>query len=398
MVTSLEVKFLKSINEVTAEDWNAITGSDYPFMRYEFLHALEISGATCEKTGWVVHHAMVYQNQQWVAVMPLYLKYHSYGEYVFDFQWAEAYQRNGTDYYPKLISAIPFTPATGPRLCIKPGLKKEVVWEYLVEAIKKYSYAEKISSWHCLFPNEIESGELEPFGVPQRTGVQFHWFNNNYQTFDDFLLDFNSRKRKNLKKERKKVIDQNLKIERLEGCQITDEIWQRFYHFYQLTYAKRSGHGGYLGIEFFIELGRRMPEQLMMVLAKKNDRIIAAALSLKDSTTLYGRYWGCYEEYDFLHFEACYYQGIEYCIEQGLERFDPGAQGEHKIQRGFRPVYTYSNHFIRDERFRSAINRFLKEEKPYINGYYQDAESYLPFKKPASKELASSRKGTKPEA
>ena len=380
----MKVKFLKSINEVSAEDWNTITGVDYPFMRYEFLHALEMSGATCNETGWVVHHALVYQNQQWVAVMPLYLKYHSYGEYVFDFQWAEAYERHGYDYYPKLISAIPFTPATGPRLCVRSGFQKKVILESLIKAIKEYSYTEKISSWHYLFPNEINSGELESFSVPQRTGVQFHWFNNNYETFDDFLLDFNSRKRKNLKKERKKVVEQNLKIERLEGCQITDEIWQRFYHFYQLTYAKRSGHGGYLGIEFFIELGKQMPEQLMMVLAKKNDRIIAAALNLKDSTTLYGRYWGCYEEYDFLHFEACYYQGIEYCIEQGLERFDPGAQGEHKIQRGFRPVYTYSNHFIKDERFRNAINSFLKDEKPYIKEYYQDAESYLPFKKISS--------------
>ncbi len=377
-----KIEFLKSINEVSAEGWNEITGSDYPFMRFEFLHALEKSGATCKETGWIVHHAMVYQNQQWVAVMPLYLKYHSYGEYVFDFQWAEAYQRHGYDYYPKLISAIPFTPATGPRLCVKPGFQKKIILESLVEAIKKYSIAERISSWHCLFPNEIDSGELESFHVPQRLGVQFHWFNKNYQTFEDYLLDFNSRKRKNLKKERKRVLEQDLKLERVEGNQISDEIWQQFYHFYQLTYAKRSGHGGYLGIEFFIELGKQIPEQLMMVLAKKNDRIIAAALNLKDSTTLYGRYWGCYEEYDFLHFEACYYQGIEYCIEQGLERFDPGAQGEHKIQRGFRPVYTYSNHFIKDERFRNAINSFLKEEKPHINSYYQDAESFLPFKKP----------------
>ena len=377
----MKVKFLKSINEVAAEDWNAITGSDYPFTSYEFLHALETSGATCNETGWIVHHALVYHKQQWVAVMPLYLKYHSYGEYVFDFQWAEAYQSHGYDYYPKLISAIPFTPATGPRLCVRSGFQKKVILESLIKAIKEYSCAEKISSWHCLFPNENDSGELESLNISQRTGVQFHWFNNNYQRFDDFLLDFNSRKRKNLKKERKKVVEQHLKIERLEGSQISDEIWQRFYHFYQLTYVKRSGHGGYLGIEFFIELGKRMPEHLMMVLAKKNDQIIAAALNLKDSTTLYGCYWGCYEEYDFLHFEACYYQGIEYCIEQGLERFDPGAQGEHKIQRGFRPVYTYSNHFIKDERFQLAINSFLKEEKTYISQYYQDAKNYLPFKK-----------------
>lgn len=377
----LNVKFIDTIKKVPEADWNEIAGCDYPFTRHEFLYALEKSGATSEKTGWHVNHAVVYDHQQLVAVMPLYIKDHSYGEYVFDFQWAEAYQRYGHDYYPKLLTAIPFTPAAGPRFCVKAGASQQVIMQNLVDATKKFVVLENFSSWHCLFPEKNLSNLLTSYDLPQRVAVQFHWFNKGYSSFEEYLADFNSRKRKNLSKERKKIVEQGLILERLEGDQISGQIWERFYHFYQLTYAKKSGHGGYLGIDFFLELGRKIPEQLMMVIAKnKHNKIIAGALNFKDSNTLYGRYWGCYEEYDFLHFEACYYQGIEYCIEQGLKRFDPGAQGEHKIQRGFKPVYTYSNHFIKDKKFSVAINDFLKKEAPYIDAYYQDAEQYLPFK------------------
>ncbi len=376
----LSVNFINTINEVPASDWNDVVGSDYPFIRYEFLHALEVAGATSKQSGWQVYHAVVYEKQKLVAVMPLYLKHHSYGEYVFDFQWAEAYQRYGYAYYPKLLNAIPFTPATGPRLCVSASVAESDILPSLMAAIKERVMVERLSSWHCLFPEKELSSQLVSFGIPQRLAVQFHWFNEGYHRFDDFVATFNSRKRKNLNKERRKVAEQNLTLERLEGDQIDDQAWQCFYHFYQLTYAKRSGHGGYLSIDFFLELGRRAPEQLMMVVAKKDNRIIAGALNFKDSTTLYGRYWGCYEEYDFLHFEVCYYQGIEYCIEKELKRFDPGAQGEHKIQRGFKPVYTYSNHLIRDEQFSLAINDFLAKEVPYIKSYYKDAEQYLPFK------------------
>lgn len=376
----LSVNFINTINDVPAADWNGVVGSDYPFIRYGFLHALETSGATSKQSGWQVYHAVVYEKQKLVAVMPLYLKYHSYGEYVFDFQWAEAYQRYGYAYYPKLLNAIPFTPATGPRLCVSASVAESDILPSLMAAIKERVMVERLSSWHCLFPEKELSSQLAGLEIPQRLAVQFHWFNEGYHTFDDFLATFNSRKRKNLKKERRKVAEQNFTMERLEGDQIDDQTWQCFYHFYQLTYAKRSGHGGYLSIDFFLELGRRAPEQLMMVVAKKDNRIIAGALNFKDSTTLYGRYWGCYEENDFLHFEVCYYQGIEYCIEKELKRFDPGAQGEHKIQRGFKPVYTYSNHFIRDEQFSLAINDFLAKEAPYIKSYYKNTEQYLPFK------------------
>ena len=376
----MDVRQLASINDIPATDWNAICATDYPFIRHEFLCALEQSGAVSEAAGWLPQHLAVYDNHQLIAVMPGYLKTHSYGEFVFDFQWAEAYQRHALDYYPKWISAIPFSPVTGPRLCVRAGYDVTVIAALLVDQIKQQVSEQKLSSWHLLFPERALAEQFAALGLPIRKAVHFQWFNENYSGFDDFLAQFNSRKRKNLRKERQRVIDQGITLERIEGKYITADLWERFYHFYQLTYLKRSGHSGYLEKSFFELLGQAMPDNLLMVIARKDGNVIAGALNLKDTRTLYGRYWGCYEEYDFLHFEACYYQGIDYCIEHRLQRFDPGAQGEHKIQRGFRPVYTYSNHWIADTRFRDAIRQFLIREENYIDSYKADAETYLPFK------------------
>lgn len=377
--------FLDSINDIDRESWNLIAGTNYPFTRHEFLSALENSGAATQATGWQAHHLTVYEQQQLIAVMPLYLKHHSYGEYVFDWAWADAYHRHGLDYYPKLLAAIPFTPATGPRLCLAPQAVKNnadnTVSQAIVQQLIKHSQHIGASSLHLLFPEQSAYKQLSNAGLLARSGVQFHWFNQGFKNFDDFLTHFSSRKRKNLNKERRRVKEQGIILKRLSGNDISPETWQRFHHFYQITYAKRSGHGGYLTQSFFEQIAQALPDNIVLVTATKDDRLIAAALNFRDSHTLYGRYWGCIEEVEFLHFEACYYQGIEYCIEQGLERFDPGAQGEHKIQRGFTPVMTYSNHWIDHPEFASAIGNFLQSEKHEIKRYQQQCLESLPFKK-----------------
>ena len=376
----LEAKFVSSIADIANTEWNRVCEMEFPFIHHEFLSALEQSGAASPVNGWTPHHLVIYDGSQLIAVMPGYLKDHSYGEFVFDFQWAEAYQRSGLHYYPKYISAIPFSPVSGPRLCIKPGYAAAEVATTALQAIKNFVSDRKLSSWHLLFPEQAQSDLFAAPDLLARRAVHFQWFNQNYRSFDNFLDDLNSRKRKNLRKERQKVAEQGILLQRIEGRDITEELWERFYYFYQMTYLKRSGHSGYLDKTFFRLLGGNLPDNLLMVVARKNSEIIAGALNLKDSSTLYGRYWGCDQEYDFLHFETCYYQGIEYCIEKKLQRFDPGAQGEHKIQRGFRPVYTYSSHWIADTRFRAAITQFLQHEEKSTENYKADAERYLPFR------------------
>lgn len=379
----LSFEFISSLSQVNADDWNAVTGSEYPFTRYEFLCALELSGAVGSlnnhDTGWQPHHLLVYQDAQLIAVMPAYLKHHSYGEYVFDHAWADAYHRYGQVYYPKLVSAIPFSPVSGPRICVAGGHDQAVVTNAVCKHIKEHCLREKLSSWHLLFPTESVSKQLST-SLMQRSAVHFQWLNEKFTDFDSFLATFSSRKRKNLKKERQQVVDQGITLEVFTGTAIPAEIWDRFYHFYQMTYAKRSGHGGYLSKTFFQTLAETMPEAIVLVLAKHHDNYIAGALNFRDKDTLYGRYWGCIQEFKHLHFETCYYQGIEFCIREGLKRFDPGVQGEHKIQRGFRPVYTYSNHWIAEPEFRAPIQNFLNEELTAIEAYHTNACEYLPFK------------------
>jgi predicted N-acyltransferase len=378
---ALEARFLSSITEITAAQWNQISGTDYPFIRHEFLLALEQSGATNADSGWQPCHLTVYRDDQLVALMPLYLKSHSYGEYVFDWSWADAWQRHGLSYYPKLVTAIPFTPATGPRLCIAPQEDRPKLLAAMLAATEQFAARQHTSSWHLLFPEQADAQELARRGTSMRLASQFHWFNRGYTRFDDFLAGMNSRKRKSLRRERRRVSEQGITLQRRHGSEISDADWERFYRFYQITYAKRSGHGGYLNHAFFQQIGTSLPEHCVMILAYRDGAAIAGSLCFRSSDTLYGRYWGCDEELDCLHFEACYYQGIDYCIEQGLARFDPGAQGEHKIQRGFEPVPTWSNHWIADPQFAAAIADFTRREAPEVEHYIAQASSYLPFKK-----------------
>ena len=375
----MEVKQIHSMAQVDVADWNRLAGEAYPFMRHEFLRALEQSGSVCEQSGWIASHLLVLNDDQLVAFMPLYLKQHSWGEYVFDQQWAEAYQQQGLDYYPKWLTAIPLTPCQGTRIVIQAAIDPLEVMHTLLNFIKQLSEQHGISSWHCLFPDLQQLEQLRSLGLSIREGVQFHWFNQSYRDFNDFLFTLNASKRKMLKRERRRVSEQGVRLLRITGQDVSELQWQVFFQFYTMTYLKR-GSQPYLNLAFFQQIAATMGEQLLLVLAIKDNKTIAAALSFVGSDTLYGRYWGCYEDYNSLHFEACYYQGLDYCIEHGLKRFDSGAQGEHKIARGFEPVTTYSAHWIKDVRFAKAIEHFLVREQKAMQHYKQDAASYLPFK------------------
>jgi predicted N-acyltransferase len=374
-------EFLDSITQVPADSWNMLVGSEYPFLQHEFLYALEKSGCTSAQSGWKPKHLLLKNNAgKLLALMPLYLKNNSMGEYVFDWSWADAYYQHGIEYYPKFVTAIPFTPSAGPRICIDPNSNKQEILAAIVTGVQQEALSLQASSWHILFPEKELSDSLLTLSLAQRDGCQYQWFNKSYADFDSFLQTFSSRKRKNLKKERNKIKENNIQFEWLNGNEVSPEQWQLFYKFYQNTYLIR-GRSAYLNLPFFLEISRLMPEKILLVLAKKDDAYIAGALSFKDDSTLYGRYWGCDEEWQFLHFETCYYQGIEYCIKHKLQKFDSGAQGEHKIQRGFEPVLTYSNHWISHPQFSAAINQFIKEEKNHLSQYQVLAEKHLPFKK-----------------
>jgi predicted N-acyltransferase len=386
---TVHIATLSNINEIDSAQWNALAGSAYPFLRYEFLSALENSGAVGSKSGWEALHQLIYREDKLIGLLPLYRKRHSWGEYVFDWAWAQAYQQHGLEYYPKLVCAIPYTPSQGPRFIVDKNESLDELWPLLEKHLLEFTRQHHYSSLHLLFTESIFNTTLKTSQqLLPRLGVQYHWLNRHaidesqkpYRDFPDFLSEFNSRKRRSLTKERKRVDTQNVTLKRLRGAEITEDIWETFYQCYQLTYLKRSGHSGYLNREFFLSLAAQMSENILLIAAQRDNAIIAAALCFIGEDTLYGRYWGCLEEIDGLHFEACYYQGIEFCIEQQLRRFDPGAQGEHKISRGFRPVFTYSWHYLTDVRFQHAITDFLAREQQHILLYRREAESLLPFR------------------
>ncbi len=395
---TLAVEFTHSIEDIGQENWNSITGVENPFTRYEFLHALEKTGCTTKQSGWQPHHVAVYETTEspntkqgsaeaktLVAIVPLYLKTNSWGEYVFDWSWANAFQSHGLDYYPKFVTAAPFTPSVGKRFFVEKGFAAQqpdaeaTVLQLVTEKVKEKAVFIGASSWHVLFPTPEQNTVLTKLNMLPRIATQFHWTNRDYKSFDDFLNQLTSRKRKSIKKERANVAAQNISFKRTEGADITQQQWQDFYLFYQSTYMMR-GQQGYLSQGFFFELAKTMPEQIMLINAQQDGRDIAAALFFKNNKKLFGRYWGSAADFQFLHFETCYYQGQEYAIEHNIKSFDSGAQGEHKIQRGFEPIITHSNHWIAHPSFSEAIEKFLVDEKPHILGYKRSAEELLPFK------------------
>lgn len=375
-------KFHTSIEQINQTVWDGLANGHSPFCQYSFLYALETSGSVGGKSGWHPFHLLIYQNSQPVGILPLYKKTHSYGEYVFDFAWANTYRQHGLNYYPKLVAAIPFTPVTGARLMLSAKVDKQQLLPILCKEITEQLALLGMSSMHWLFVEQDISKLLHEQGQVQRHSVQFQWFNRQYSSFDDYLMRFNSRKRKNVKKERIKVINEGIKVVRLHAENLTAQNMRFFYLCYQQTYLKRSGHEGYLTEDFFQTIFRDMPQNLMLVIALKDNQPIASALFVFDQNQLCGRYWGALEDIQNLHFECCYYQGIEFCIEQNIAQFNPGTQGEHKILRGFEPIYCYSNHSLKELAFHEAVERFIQQENTQIEQYKNDTEKLLPFKQP----------------
>jgi predicted N-acyltransferase len=373
-------KFSTSIEQVGQAVWDELATDCSPFCQYPFLHALETSGSVGGESGWRPFHLVIYQNSEPVGILPLYKKSHSYGEYVFDFAWANTYRQYGVNYYPKLVTAIPFTPVTGARLMLNVNADKQQLLPVLCQKITEQLSLSGMSSMHWLFVEQDISKLLHENGQVQRHSVQFQWFNRQYSSFEDYLKHFNSRKRKSVKKERIKVTSEGIKVVRLHGENLAEENMRFFYHCYKQTYLKRSGHDGYLTEIFFQQIFKDLHQNLMLVIALRDDQPIASALFVFDQNQLCGRYWGALQEIQNLHFECCYYQGIEFCIEQNITQFNPGTQGEHKILRGFEPIYCYSNHSLKELAFHEAVERFIQQETTQIDQYKTDAEKLLPFR------------------
>jgi len=376
----LSVKVVERLSKIGTADWDACAGPDNPFVSHAFLDALEESNSACAETGWLPQHlALEDGNGNLLGAAPMYLKSHSYGEYVFDHGWAEAYERAGGRYYPKLQVAVPFTPVTGNRLLIRPGAPADA-GRLLAAAMLEIAKRAKVSSLHVTFPTKAEYELFAAAGFLQRLGRQFHWENQGYNSFDDFLGALNARKRKQIKRERREAND-GIEIETLTGAAIKARHWDAFFRFYTSTSDKKWG-AAYLTREFFDLLGQRMGERVVLVMAKQDGRYVAGALNLMGADTLYGRNWGCLGDFPFLHFEACYYRAIDFAIARGLKRVEAGAQGSHKIQRGYLPAPTYSAHWIRDAGFANAVEDFLKRERRAVANEMEELEQVLsPFKR-----------------
>lgn len=378
------IKVLGGIADIGQAEWDACAGIGNPFVRYAFLSSLEDSGSVTTESGWTPRHIVIEDADGRIcACAPLYLKTHSYGEYIFDWGWADAYERAGGRYYPKLQCAVPFTPAPGPRLLVRvdiQGADRLRLKELLATGMARVADQLKVSSVHITFCEEETWRDIGRDDFLQRIGLQFHWHNHGYADFDAFLGALASRKRKAIKKERRKVADLGLDIRTLSGTDIQERHWDAFYEFYLATADKKWGQS-YLHREFFSLLGARMADDIVLIMAFDGDEAVAGALNLKGSDCLYGRNWGSLETHKFLHFECCYYRAIEYAIDHGLARVEAGAQGPHKVQRGYLPTPTYSLHYLRDPGFQHAVADFLAREQPAVEREMREvAAEYSPYR------------------
>lgn len=377
----MQLRRYKSFTEVPAQAWNKLRGTDTPFLRHEYLLALEMSGSTTAATGWTPLPITVEDDQgRTVGGVPLWLKRHSYGELVYDFAWAQAYERAGLQYYPKLVACVPIAPIAGPRMLIAPDTDRDAVIAALTRGANTVAEETGASSVHWLFTDAADSAALEQQGNLHRTGYQLHWHNKDYTCFDDFLAGFTADKRKKLKRERRYVEEAGIQLEVRSGHEVSAELWDIFYGFYTGNILR---HGGMIHLtrEFFHLLGRTLPEAVVLVLARRGAEYVGAAINLRDRDTLYGRYWGGHEGINSLHFETCYYTPIEYCIAHGLKRFEGGAGGEHKLARGFLPATTHSLHWLRHPQFARAVADFLERERNGVDMYMDELNEHAPFRK-----------------
>lgn len=386
-MTAGRARFLDSIAQVDARAWNALAGKSQPFLRHEFLLALEQSGCAAPRTGWTPRHVLLEDaNGVALAALPLFRKSHSRGEFVFDFAWAGAYAEHGLKYYPKLLTAVPFTPVCGPRLLIGQGVNAAAAVRALVSSVLEYAKDERLSSWHVLFPAQDTAATLSNAGLILRRDCQFHWYNQGYESFEAFLATFTSDKRKKAKRERRRVAEAGIEFDTLHGGDMTPRLWDDVFEFYADTFH-RHGHEPYLNLDFFKRIGKTMPAELMLKVARIGSQPIAVAIFFVGTEALYGRYWGAGGNFHSLHFEACYYQGIEYCIEKQLQRFEPGTQGEHKVPRGFVPTLTHSAHFIADPRFAAAIRDYAQREARGVDHYAAAVNEHVPYHRAPDEEL-----------
>jgi len=409
--SEITLEAVSSISQIPAEDWDSCanpvpdpgsldgldtlaspafprdscTGLKHtynPFVSHAFFSALEASGSACARTGWGPRHLLARRDGIVAGIVPCYLKSHSQGEYVFDRGWADAYERAGGRYYPKLQASVPFTPATGPRLLIRDGVDRDEIGTALAGGLVALCEATKASSAHVTFAREAEWKFLAKHGFLQRTDQQFHWHNQGYRSFDDFLATLNSRHRKAIKRERREAIANGITIHALDGADITEEAWDAFFAFYMETGSRKWGRP-YLTRSFFSLIGASMANDVLLIMARRNNRWIAGAINFIGSDTLFGRNWGAIEHHPFLHFEVCYYQAIDFAIARGLKTVEAGAQGEHKIARGYLPQTTYSAHYIADPGLRRAIDEYLKRERAYVAEAGRELAEAGPFRKAA---------------
>ena len=376
---TVTVKVISSLGEVSAADWDACAGADNPFVSHTFLKTLEDSETAVGEAGWLGQHIVIEDARGLVGAAPCYLKNHSYGEYVFDWGWADAYERAGGQYYPKLQVSVPFSPVTGPRLLVRDGEDGPHTRRLLAAGLLELAKQHKVSSLHITFSTEQEWQELGELGMIQRRGQQFHWTNRGFATFDDFLDSLNSRKRKMIRKERV-AANADVDIEVLTGDDVKPEHMQAFYHFYLNTVDRKWAHA-YLNYEYFQLLCERMADRIVLVIARHDGDYVAGALNLRGTDTLYGRNWGCSDRFRMLYFEACFYRAIEFAIDNGISKVEAGAQGPHKISRGYLPSPTYSAHWIRDDGFRTAIADFVRRERAGIEHEMESLGDLSPFKR-----------------
>ena len=385
MATSPEhyqLEILDSLADISALEWNVILPPDAgPFLKYEFLSSLEKTGCVGPNTGWQVAHLILRDANQIIGAMPLYLKQHSYGEFVFDWSWAQAYEQRGLQYYPKALCAIPFTPVQGSRILSAPGLDSHQIEQILITGLKNVVIHNQLSSAHVLFPYATEAKELESQGFMLRDSVQFHWHNHAYQNFDHFLSTLTMKRRKNIRREREQVNKESITFRHIPGGQASDADWKFFYRCYENTYLEHQS-SPYLNEAFFKLLAKRMPENVHLIIAQRNEAPIAASMLVIDkaSSKVYGRYWGAIEYIPCLHFETAYYQAIEYCIEHHIQTFEGGAQGEHKMARGFLPTTIQSAHFMAVPTFSKAVQHFLDREHQGIAAYVDELAEHSPLK------------------
>jgi len=378
----MTARIIRSIAEVARESWNALIPDGSPFVRHEFLHALEKYRCVGGETGWEPAHLVLEDGGQLQAAIPLYSKAHSWGEFVFDWSWARAYAQAGVDYYPKLVSMAPFTPATGPRLLVGAHGERR---QQLIDELLAFAKRNRVPSVHLLFLSQQDRVALTHDSFLWRKDCQFHWSNRGYRDFAEFLATFRADKRKKALRERRRINEQGIQFRTLFGEEMDASLWKIVFGFSAATFAAH-GNEHYLNIAFFREVAASLPRTIMVKIAMYEHVPIAAAIFFRSHDTLYGRYWGAAADFHSLHFETCYYQGIEYCIAEGLQHFEPGTQGEHKVPRGFEPVTTWSAHWIAEPRFRRAISEYLQRERDAMDQYAEQVREHVPFRRDLSEQ------------